>query len=125
MAMWNTAVNRRILYLHHNRDLPMDRLVPETEPMTNPKLVTEPELNERLDGLTADWRWHLHDGGVANQILEVINKSHAAYKCDASLSNSLRWIRPGAGPKTTLTLPGPLYFSRGREFSSDQVERLA
>jgi len=93
--------------------------------MNNPKFVTEPESTERLDALAPDWRLHLHDGGVVNQSLEVINKCHAACKCDASLSNLPRWIRPGARRKTTLTLPRPLYFSRGRQFSSDQVEWLA
>ena len=125
MAMWTKAVNMRILYSHHNRDLPMDRLAPESEPMTNHKFVTQPESTERLDRLVPDWHLHFQDNGVIDHILEVINKSCAADRRNASLSNSPRWIRPRTRRKTTLTLPQPLYFSRRRESSSDQVEWLA
>jgi hypothetical protein len=125
MAMWNKAVSMRILYSHHNRDLPMDRLAPESEPMTNHKFVTQPESTERLDRLVPDWRLHFHNGGVIDHILEVINKSYAADRRNASLSNSPRWIRPRTRRKTTLTPPQPLYFSRRRESSADQVEWLA
>lgn len=96
----------------------------ESEPISNPKTFPAPE-SELLDRLAPDWQLRLHDGAVIDHILEVINKPRKPYRSHASLSNSSRWLRPGVRQKTALTLPGSLYFSGPREFSSDQVKRLA
>jgi hypothetical protein len=43
-------------------------------PMTNPKLLAEPESTELFDRLTPDWQLHLHDGAIIDHILKVIDK---------------------------------------------------
>jgi hypothetical protein len=103
----------------------MDQWALESEPMTNPKLLAEPESTELLDRLTPDWQLHLHDGAIIDHLLKVINKHREGSRSHTSLSNSPRRLRPGARQKTTLTLARFLPSSGSRESSSDQVKKPA
>jgi hypothetical protein len=53
----------------------MDQWALESEPMTNPKLLAEPESTELLDRLTPDWQLHLHDDAIIDHVLKVINRA--------------------------------------------------
>jgi hypothetical protein len=114
----------RILYLNDDPNLTMDEWALEKgpEPMTNPKLLAEPESTELLDSLAPNWQLHLDDGAIIDHILEVINKHHAESGSHTSQSNSPRWLRPGARQETTL--PRPLSSSGPQQSSSDQMKRL-
>ena len=46
----------------------------ESEPVTNPKLLTEPESTELLDRIAPNWQFRLHDDAVIDHILKVINR---------------------------------------------------
>jgi hypothetical protein len=81
----------------------MDQWALESEPMTNPRLLAEPELTELLDRLP-DWQLRLHDGAIIDHILKVINKHREGSRSHVSRSNSPRRLRAGARQKTTLTL---------------------
>jgi len=105
------AVNMRVLYLDGNPNLTRDQLAPEGEPMTNPKILAEPESTELLDRLAPDWPLLLYDGAVIDHILKMINKPRP------SRSHQLR--------HSPSRFPRPLASSGSREFSSDQVKRLA
>jgi hypothetical protein len=125
VAMRNETVDMKILYLNNNPNLTMDQWALESEPMTNPKLVTEPESTELLDRLGPGWQLRLHDGAIIDHILKVIHKHREGSRIHTSLSNSPRWLRPGARQKTTLTLARPLSLSSPQESPLDQVKRLA
>jgi hypothetical protein len=45
----------RIIYLNNIPDLTRDQLALESEPMANPKLLTEPKSIELLDRLAPNW----------------------------------------------------------------------
>jgi hypothetical protein len=129
VVVWNEthrslAVNMRILHLNENPDLTRYLLTLESEPISNPKIFPAPE-SELLDRLAPDWQLRLHSGVVIDHILGVINKPRKPHRRHAPLSNSPRPLRPGVRQKTTLRLPRPLNSSGLREFSSDQVNRLA
>ena len=69
-----SVVDMRVLNLNNNPDLARDQLALESEPMTNPKLLTEPESTEPLDRLAPNWRLRLHDDAVIDHILKVISR---------------------------------------------------
>jgi hypothetical protein len=64
----------RILYLTETPVLPRHQVVLESELVTNPKLLTEPESIELLDRLAPDWQIRLHDDAVIDHILKVIGR---------------------------------------------------
>jgi len=123
--MRNETVDMRILYSNNKPNLTMDQWALESEPMTSPELLAEPESTELLDRLTRDWQLHLHDGAIIDHILKVINRHREGSGSHMSLSSSPRRLRPGARQKTRLTLARPLPFSGSRESSSDQVKKPA
>jgi hypothetical protein len=68
------AADMRILYLTETPGLPRHQVVLESELVTNPKLLTEPESIELLDRLAPDWQIRLHDDAVIDHILKVIGR---------------------------------------------------
>lgn len=68
------AADMRILYLTETPGLPRHQVVLESELVTNPKLLTEPESIELLDRLAPDWQIRLHDDAVIDHILKVISR---------------------------------------------------
>src|SRR5271163_3501446 len=101
----------RIPYLNGNPDLTRDQLALEGEPMTNPRILAEPESTKLLDCLAPHWELRLHDGAVIDHILKMINRPRPSRSHEPRHS-SPRFLRP---------LPS----SGSREFSSDQVKRPA
>ena len=67
-------VDMRILYLNKTPELSRDQVALESEPVTNPKLLTEPESSELLDRIAPNWQFRLHDDAVIDHILKVINR---------------------------------------------------
>ena len=101
----------RVLYLNENPDSTRDQLALEGEPMTNPKILAEPESTELLDRLAPDWPLLLYDGAVIDHILKMINRPRP------SRSHEPRHSSPHCSR--------PLPSSGSREPSSDQVKRPA
>src|SRR5271167_3414904 len=75
----------RVLYLDGNPDLTRDQLAPEGEPMTNPKILAEPESTELLDRLAPDWPLLLYDGAVIDHILKMINRPRPSRSDEAGM----------------------------------------
>jgi hypothetical protein len=97
-----------------------------TNPMTNPKILSERESTELLDHLAPNWPLLLYDRAVIDHILKVIHNARTPHKGHASSRRRLPSRRPPrARRKTILTLPGALASSGPQESSSDPVKRLA
>src|ERR1700683_5503791 len=101
----------KIPYFNENPDLTRDELALEGQPMTNPKILAEPESTELLNRLAPDWPLLLYDGAVIDHILKMINGPRPSRSYEPRRSS----------PR----FPRPLPSSGSREPSSDQVKRPA
>jgi hypothetical protein len=86
-----------------------------SEPMTNPRILTEPESTKLLDSLAPHWQLRLHDGAVIDHILKVINEPRPSKSHEARQSS----------PRFTGPLPSSGPSSGFGESSSDQVKKPA
>jgi hypothetical protein len=64
----------RILYLNKTPELPRNQVALESEPVTNRRLLTEPESTQLLNRFAPNWQFRLQDDAVINHILKVINR---------------------------------------------------
>jgi hypothetical protein len=111
LSRCRAAVNMRILY---------NKRPVGSEPMTNPRILTEPKSTELIHRLAPHWQLRLYDGAVIDHILKVINEPRRS-RSHESRQSSPRQSSPH--------FPGPLPSSGPSsgfgESSSDQVKKPA